>query len=156
MLAFGVILMVLGIGSTIYGFYLNNSWEAQLKSLLSSGNTDPGTIWIIVGIVALIVGIILLVVALTKKRDATSTSTFTSINSTDITKKKCPHCSALIDDDAFFCSVCGRDIREKITAEKSNTTHFTETEKEENISHETTNTVSREKSNGFSVPTDLD
>lgn len=68
MLVVSVILIVLGIGSTIYGFYLNNSVEAQLNALFSSGNVDPGTAWIVVGVIALVIGIILLIVGLNKNK----------------------------------------------------------------------------------------
>ena len=63
-----IILIVLGIGSTIYGFYLNNSVEAQLNALFSSGNVDPGTAWIVVGVIALVIGIILLIVKLNRNK----------------------------------------------------------------------------------------
>ncbi|NLO48674.1 MAG: DUF3185 family protein [Clostridiales bacterium] len=67
MLIIGIILAVAGLISTIYGFTANNSWEAQLSSILSSGTANPGTIFIIIGIVALIAGIILIVLGAKKK-----------------------------------------------------------------------------------------
>ncbi len=67
MLALGIILIIAGAGSAIYGFISNNSWESQLSSLLSSGSVNPGTLWIIIGVVAIIIGIILTVVS-SKKR----------------------------------------------------------------------------------------
>lgn len=67
MLALGIILIVGGAISAIYGFISNNSLVAQFSSLLSSGSVNPGTIWIVIGVVAIILGIILAVVGSKKK-----------------------------------------------------------------------------------------
>lgn len=64
----GVILLVLGLGSLIFGLIQNNSLEAQLMSFLSSGSGNPGTIWIIIGAVVAVVGIAVLVIGLKKKK----------------------------------------------------------------------------------------
>lgn len=69
MTIFGVIMIIAGLASVIYGFNQNNSFESQLESLFSSGNTDPGTIWIIVGAVILIIGIILLANGIKQKKE---------------------------------------------------------------------------------------
>lgn len=61
-----VILILLGTALTIYGFVVNNSMEAQLESLFDTGNLDPGTPFIIVGIVVLVLGFFLLVVKMNK------------------------------------------------------------------------------------------
>jgi hypothetical protein len=68
MLALGIILIIAGAGSAIYGFISNNSWESQLSSLLSSGSVNPGTMWIIIGVVAIIIGIIIAIVGASKKK----------------------------------------------------------------------------------------
>ena len=57
----GIILIVAGAVSVLYGIMQNNSLEAQLTSLFSSGKTNPGTIWIVIGIIAVVVGIVLMV-----------------------------------------------------------------------------------------------
>ncbi|MEG0833092.1 MAG: DUF3185 family protein [Oscillospiraceae bacterium] len=60
MFIFGIVLLLGGIGLTVYGFVQNSSLEAQLGSFLSSGSVDPGTMFIVIGVVAALVGIALL------------------------------------------------------------------------------------------------
>ena len=60
MILVGGILTVLGIVSIIYGVNQNNSWSAQLLSVLSSRSTNPGTIWIVLGVIAIVVGLIII------------------------------------------------------------------------------------------------
>ena len=60
MFVFGIILAVLGAGSLIFGIVQNNSLEAQFSSFFSSGAVNPGTIWIVIGIIAALVGIVLI------------------------------------------------------------------------------------------------
>lgn len=55
----GIILSILGCLSALYGVNLNNSLEAQFTSLLSNGSTNPGTIWICVGVIVVVVGLLL-------------------------------------------------------------------------------------------------
>lgn len=57
----GIICIVAGVISAIYGISMNNSIEAQLTSLFSSGNANPGTMWIIIGVIAVVIGIVLLI-----------------------------------------------------------------------------------------------
>ena len=52
----GVILLILGVACAGYGYLQNNSIEAQLSSLLSTGTTNPGTIYIIIGAVVAVIG----------------------------------------------------------------------------------------------------
>lgn len=52
----GAILLVLGVACAGYGYLQNNSIDAQLSSLLSTGTTNPGTIYIIIGAVVAVVG----------------------------------------------------------------------------------------------------
>lgn len=59
MTVFGVILAILGAGSCIYGIVQNNSMDAQLSSIFSSGRANPGTIFILVGAVFSAIGIFL-------------------------------------------------------------------------------------------------
>ncbi len=116
MIIAGAILLALGVGSTIYGFHLNNSVEAQLNALFSSGNVDPGTGWIIAGIIALIIGIVLLVVGITKKPG--------SIPKTDIRRRtpakkisRCSNCGGKLDGSPAFCPFCGKSTKQDKTTE---------------------------------------
>ena len=68
MLVLGILLLLGGAGSLIWGFMQNNNAEAQLRSLLSSGQMDPGTIFIIVGAVCAVLGLILTIIGATKKK----------------------------------------------------------------------------------------
>ena len=56
----GIILSILGCLSSIYGINLNNSFEAQLTSLFSNGSKNPGTTWIVIGVIIAIIGIVLI------------------------------------------------------------------------------------------------
>ncbi len=67
MFILGIILIVVGLGCAGYGFIQNNSMAAQLNSLLSSGSVNPGTMFIVIGVILLIVGIILCVAGRKKK-----------------------------------------------------------------------------------------
>ena len=87
----GAILLAAGLGVIIYGFSLNNSAEAQLNALFSSGSTDPGTVWIIVGIVAFAGGIILLILGLTRKPVSYSSGAAPE-PVRRVEKTVCPHC----------------------------------------------------------------
>ena len=69
MVIIGVILMVLGVGSAVFGFMQNNSIEAQLTSIFGSGRANPGTTWIVIGIAALVIGIVLMIIGLRKKKN---------------------------------------------------------------------------------------
>ncbi len=63
----GVILLIAGVISAVYGGILNNSIEAQLESLLTKGSANPGSVWLYVGIAAAVIGVILIVVGLKKR-----------------------------------------------------------------------------------------
>ena len=70
MLILAVVLMIAGVGSAIYGFSQNNTLEAkaiELANKLGANEPMPGTIWIIIGAIALVVGVVLLVMAMRKK-----------------------------------------------------------------------------------------
>lgn len=124
MIIAGAILAVIGLGLTIYGIYLNNNVEAQLTALFNSGNVDPGTGWIVVGVIALVVGIALLVIGLTK---TTSASSGTSKKADAEPRKEpdrprprkdeniCPYCETILPPGASFCPGCGKNIHAEVT-----------------------------------------
>lgn len=74
MIIVGILLIAAGGASAIYGVTQNNSWEAQLSSLFSRGSSDPGTVWIIIGTLAVVVGLVLLIAGIAKTRAKKSTS----------------------------------------------------------------------------------
>ncbi|MGI6192982.1 MAG: DUF3185 family protein [Christensenellales bacterium] len=57
----GIVLAVLGGISAIIGFVQNNSLEAQVASMFTRGVVNPGTTWIIIGVIAVVIGIVLMV-----------------------------------------------------------------------------------------------
>ena len=107
MIAGGAVLIVLGIGALGYGLYLNNSVEAQLNAFFSSGTVDPGTPWIIGGVIGLIIGVILLIIGLTKKpaQPSAAPSMMSGPGA-----NRCPNCGAPLENDAAFCGVCGKPV----------------------------------------------
>lgn len=70
----GAILLILGVACAGYGYLQNNSIEAQLSSLLSTGTTNPGTIYIIIGAVVAVVGALVCGWSLYKRHGKGSTN----------------------------------------------------------------------------------
>ena len=68
MVFFGILLIALGIGATMYGNAMNSSLREQLFSLFNTGSFNPGSIWIIGGVAAIVIGVLLLLSALLRKR----------------------------------------------------------------------------------------
>ena len=67
MFILGIILAVAGVVCAGFGFMQNNSLEAQFNSLISSGTTNPGTIFLVIGVILLVVGILLCILSKKKK-----------------------------------------------------------------------------------------
>ncbi|MDR0474202.1 MAG: DUF3185 family protein [Treponema sp.] len=67
-LIIGLVLAVIGIGLMLYGNSQNNNIGAQLTSLFGSGQSNPGTPWMIFGGMAIGIGVILVLVKLAKKK----------------------------------------------------------------------------------------
>lgn len=107
MIIAGAILVAIGIGSTIYGFYLNNSLESQLNALFSSGNIDPGTAWIVAGIIAVVIGIVLLAVGMAKKPDSKPKDVVSRPVAVKV-ESLCPNCGKKLDGSPAFCPFCGK------------------------------------------------
>lgn len=70
----GAVLLILGVACAGYGYLQNNSIEAQLSSLLSTGTTNPGTIYIVIGAVVAVVGALVCVWSLYKRHGKGSTN----------------------------------------------------------------------------------
>ena len=67
MVGFGIISLILGVISIVYGNSQNNDVEAQLESMFSNGTTNPGDTFLYVGIALAVLGLILLFVGMSKK-----------------------------------------------------------------------------------------
>lgn len=77
MIIAGAVLIVLGVGSAVYGLHLNNDVEALLIHTLSGGGkSSPGTGWIIAGTVVLVIGLVLLVLGFIKRSGSRRSTTF--------------------------------------------------------------------------------
>ena len=61
MIAFGILFLIAGIGSAIYGSILNNDMNAQLNSILGRGVRNPGDIWIYCGAAVALIGATLVI-----------------------------------------------------------------------------------------------
>jgi hypothetical protein len=66
MTIFGIVMIILGSGSLFFGYYQNNSLEAQWNSILGSGVINPGTPFMIGGTILVVIGVIVLVFGLMK------------------------------------------------------------------------------------------
>lgn len=67
MIAVGVIMMIIGAAGCFYGITQNNSFEAQLNSFFSSGTTNPGTPFVVGGVLLLLIGLVLLIAGCVRK-----------------------------------------------------------------------------------------
>ena len=65
---FGLIFIAGGVGLFIYGNNMNNNITAQLTSLFNTGSTNPGSVYITIGIVVGILGLIMFIAGILKKR----------------------------------------------------------------------------------------
>lgn len=61
MIFFGVIFLLIGFGGCAYGIYMNNDIGRQMESLFGNGTTNPGSIFIVMGIGIAILGLIFLI-----------------------------------------------------------------------------------------------
>jgi ribosomal protein L40E len=64
----GVVLAIIGIGLMLYGNSQNNNLGAQLNSLFGSGQSNPGTPYMIFGGVAIGIGVILILIKMVNKK----------------------------------------------------------------------------------------
>lgn len=61
LIIFGVIFIIAGGISLVCGSSLNNSYEARWNSFWESGRSNPGEVFVTLGIIALVLGFILLI-----------------------------------------------------------------------------------------------
>lgn len=107
MIILGIVLMCVGVGAYIYGDQLNNNLGAQLENLFNTGTTNPGSVYITIGLVITIVGFILLIVGIVKRMQKNK-NTPTINNYSGI---QCPHCGHAVTQVAVFCPSCGNKIK---------------------------------------------
>lgn len=67
MLATSVVLLVLGAAGLVLGIVQSNGVDTPLHSVFTGSGTDPGTVFITFGAVALVIGLILLTAGLYRR-----------------------------------------------------------------------------------------
>ena len=104
MLTFGGLLLVGGIISLIYGIIQNNSSTAQLKSFLSSGSVNPGTVFIVIGVIAIVLGLGLILSSQSQNQSSDSKDNSQEPKQNqDSNGWVCPNCAQL---NSFMFNTC--------------------------------------------------
>ena len=67
MIGFGIIGIIIGVVLFVTGQSINNDMERQMESLFSSGKTNPGDVYVTIGVVIGVLGLILLIAGIVKK-----------------------------------------------------------------------------------------
>lgn len=62
MTVLGILIFLAGVGSLGYGIYSNNNMDIRVDKLFNEGVKDPGTLFIVLGVVGLILGLVLIIV----------------------------------------------------------------------------------------------
>lgn len=99
MLILGIILICAGAASYIYGEQINNNIGMQLESFFNTGSTNPGSIYVTIGIVAAVIGLIFTIIGIIKKFQRPSQN-----------QAHCPSCGAALTNGAVFCGNCGNKV----------------------------------------------
>ena len=63
----GAMFTISGVALAIYGASKNNSYSSRWDSVLSGGSLDPGTVFIVIGVIVALVGFIMMMIGLSKK-----------------------------------------------------------------------------------------
>lgn len=122
MVGFGVILLIGGSISLIYGILQNNSGSAQLNSLLTNGSANPGTVFIVIGAIAVVAGLLMIILGSLSKTVGNTGSVSAPIPPQTPNQKEdqvywvCPNCSRINPSKHNVC-VCGTPklIDEEVT-----------------------------------------
>ena len=103
MIIIGAILAGLGSIFFIIGIVRNNTYEIVWEYFWETGRTDPGTVWIILGIIMVLAGAGLLVFGILKKKGAAGAKP----RVTPVTGPTCPRCGTPLKPGSKFCGACG-------------------------------------------------
>ena len=74
MVIIGVLMILAGLGAVGLGDSMNHDAEAQIRSVLSEGRTDPGNGLIGIGVFLIIIGVILLIAGIVSAHSNSSYS----------------------------------------------------------------------------------
>ena len=99
MLILGIILICAGAASYIYGEQINNNIGMQLERFYNTGSTNPGSIYVTIGIVVAVIGLIFTIIGIIKKFQRPSQN-----------QAHCPSCGAALTNGAVFCGNCGNKV----------------------------------------------
>lgn len=114
MIVIGIIFILTGGSCWMYGDSLNNDYETQIRSVWNEGKTNPGSIFVIIGIIVVIIGAILILCGIFYKITAPNKK------SNQITPIICPFCKQSNSSLNSFCTKCGRLFDETIDDETNN------------------------------------
>ena len=122
MIALGVLTTLIGIFCTVYGSQLNNDLSAQLSSFFETGKTNPGDIFMGLGIFLLIIGAVCLTCGIIRnfaaEEDDPPHSNKPSVPSpSPVVSTKtfvCPVCGTELADNTKFCMECGASMSKPI------------------------------------------
>jgi len=104
----GAVIALAGFGSIFFGINQNNSLSSQIYSYFSSGSANPGTPYIIIGVIGVIVGLIMIYFGYQKYNQGKTGNAF--FNSKTMGTKKCPFCANQIKREAIVCQFCGKEL----------------------------------------------
>lgn len=124
MIAFGIFMLIGGIISAIYGVYLNNDVSSQLESFFSSGNTNPGDIFLYIGIIVAVLGVVFIFIGSVKNSNRQRpqyppygmppqypTYGVPVQPQAPVQAAFCSNCGTKLDTDAKFCPGCGSQVK---------------------------------------------
>lgn len=106
MMIIGGVIAALGLGALIYGVHLNNDLVSVTASIVKNGNASPGTVWIIIGIIALLAGIGMIAYFWLKKTTPGPSPVPRPAPAPE-RLKVCPSCGKTYSGTAKFCPFCG-------------------------------------------------
>jgi RNA polymerase subunit RPABC4/transcription elongation factor Spt4 len=109
----GIILVIAGLISVFYGNNQNNSLEAQINSFFESGSKNPGTIFIILGVIGIIIGIVLII-----REKMAGTGNYGNFGqkktyNTNTNDKRCRSCNKVYSGSFSACPHCGSSLYEE-------------------------------------------
>lgn len=109
MIVVAVVLIIMGFISCYYGIEMNNDMDMQMESLFGSGKTDPGSIYILIGVALILSGLVLLIWEINHaKKTSASSTTPPSVSFL----KQCTQCGNRTSDNFAFCPICGGQMQE--------------------------------------------
>ena len=108
----GLLSFIVGIILTAQGSSLNNDISAQMESVFNNGTTDPGSGYIIFGVLFIITGIILFFWGIVRMNNEESNQQQSEKPAAE-PAELCEKCGASIARGCKYCSQCGNETKPK-------------------------------------------